>query len=49
MNLIKIMKLTIGRFSEYYEVKKYRIKAGDIIVVQDYILNDYKIKINNKK
>ena len=49
MNIIRIMKLTIKRFSEYYDIKKYGINAGDSIVVQDYTLNNYKIKINNKK
>ena len=49
MNLIKIMKLAVIRFSEYYDIKKYRINARDSIVVQDYALNNYKIKINNKK
>ena len=49
MNLIKIMKLAVIRLSEYYDIKKYRIKVGDIIAVQNYSLNSYKIKINNKK
>ena len=49
MNLIKIMKLPIMRFSAYYEIKKYRIKALDAIIVQNYNLNTYKIKIGNKK
>ena len=49
MNLIKIMKLAIRRFSEYYEIKKYRINAADAITVQNYNLNTYKIKIGNKK
>ena len=49
MNLIKIMKLAIMRFSEYYEIKKYRIKAADSIIVQSYTLSTHKIKIGNKK
>ena len=43
------MKLAIRGFSEYYEIKKYRINAADAIVVQNYNLNTYKIKIGSKK
>ena len=49
MKLIKIMKLTIRRFSEYYEIKKYPVNAWDSIVVHNYSLDNYKIKIDNKK
>ena len=49
MNLIKIMKLAVIRFSESYDVRKYTINQGDSIVVQNYSLNNYKIKIGNKK
>lgn len=49
MNLIRIMKLAIRRFSEYYDIKKYKIKAVDSIAVHSYNLNTYKIRIGNKK
>lgn len=43
------MKLAIIKFSEYYEIKKYRINSADAIIVQNYNLNTYKIKIGSKK
>ena len=49
MELIKIVKLRIKKFSEIYDVKKYRSSVQEKISVLHYTLNDYKIKINNRK
>jgi len=49
MNLIKIA-LTMGkRFSEFYDIKKYRKQTTSHIIVRKYNLSSSKIVLNEGK
>ncbi|MBI4452047.1 hypothetical protein HY637_01335 [Candidatus Woesearchaeota archaeon] len=49
MDLIKIARMTVRKFSEACEIKKYRIHDSDSILMHDYIVMHNKIRINNRK
>ena len=49
MNLIKIAILLKRRFSEFYEIKQYRMHASSQFVVRHYTLNNQKIVIDEEK
>ena len=49
MNTIKIAKLSGKKFYDFYEIKLYRIKSGDNLVMADYSFGNPVIKIGGKK
>ena len=49
MNLLKIAILLKRRFSEFYDVKQYRMQASEQLVVRKYTVNNQKIIIDEEK
>ena len=49
MNMIKIAVLLKKKFSEFYEIKQYKIPASEQFVVSNYALNNQKITIDKEK
>lgn len=49
MKLIKIIRTKVKKFSEIYDIRKYRVHAADTILVHHYTIASSKIRINNRK
>lgn len=49
MNIIKIAIMLKRKFSEFYDVKQYRIQPSEQFVVRKYNLNNQKIIIDEEK
>lgn len=49
MNPIKIAILLKNKFSEFYDIKQYKIQASEQFVVRHYTANNQKITINKEK
>ncbi|MBS3113692.1 hypothetical protein J4448_01200 [Candidatus Woesearchaeota archaeon] len=49
MNLIKIAILLKKKFSEFHDIKQYKIQASEQFVVRHYTVNNQKITINKEK
>lgn len=49
MNLIKIAVMAKRKFSEFYDVKRYRKQASQQLVVKRYALGRRKIMVDEEK
>ncbi|MBS3158746.1 hypothetical protein J4206_05665 [Candidatus Woesearchaeota archaeon] len=49
MNTIKIMSMLKMKFSQFHDIKKYRVHASEQFVVKRYKLNSRKIIVDKEK
>ncbi|MEK6828326.1 MAG: hypothetical protein AABX78_03165 [Nanoarchaeota archaeon] len=49
MNMIKIAISLKKKFSEFYDIKQYKVQASEQFVVRHYTANNQKVTINKEK